>query len=167
MNNNNITLSYDLLTKGDYVKNGNDLIISHGPLEEIVTDYFTNPFDLKSPQGSTITKNIVNILAVDTDSNLLAFEDPQAIGKITISDSAVVVQRGDKFIELQKGDFIYLNDVVDAANGAVGIGFKDQSTISVDPGAKMVIDDFVYDPDDPSTGSVSYTHLTLPTICSV
>ena len=41
MNNNNITLSYDLLTKGDYVKNGNDLIISHGPLEEIVTDYFT------------------------------------------------------------------------------------------------------------------------------
>ena len=42
MNNNNITLSYDLLTKGDYVKNGNDLIISHGPLEEIVTDYFTN-----------------------------------------------------------------------------------------------------------------------------
>ena len=85
MNNNNITLSYDLLTKGDYVKNGNDLIISHGPLEEIVTDYFTNPFDLKSPQGSTITKNIVNILAVDTDSNLLAFEDPQAIGKITKS----------------------------------------------------------------------------------
>ena len=160
MNNNNITLSYDLLTKGDYVKNGNDLIISHGPLEEIVTDYFTNPFDLKSPQGSTIAKNIVNILAVDTDSNLLAFEDPQAIGKITISDSAVVVQRGDKFIELQKGDFIYLNDVVDAANGAVGIGFKDQSTISVDPGAKMVIDDFVYDPDDPSTGSMNANILT-------
>ena len=90
----------------------------------------------------------------------MAFEDPNAIGKITIADGPVVVQRADQFVELNAGDLIYLNDVGESKAGSVGIAFADQSTISIDTGAKMVIDDFVYDPEEPATGSMNANILT-------
>ena len=86
---------------------------------------------------------------------MAGFDDPLAIGKITISEGPVSVQRLDQTIELNTGDFIYLNDTVEADSGAVGISFTDQSSISIDPGAKMLIDDFVYDPENPTTGSMN------------
>ena len=51
--------------------------------------------------------------------------------------------------------FIYLNDIVKSDSGSVGIAFADQSSISIDPGATMIIDDFVYDPENPTTGSMN------------
>ena len=38
---------------------------------------------------------------------------------------------------------------------AVGIAFADETTMSVDPNSTMVIDDFVYDPENPTTGSMN------------
>ena len=164
---NTIQISYEQLSQGKYVRTGDDLSITTenlwGDSETVLLkNYFQTSPDLVTAKGSTLKGNIVNLLAVDSQPNTsnVAFEDPQAIGKITTADSAVVVQRADQFIELQKGDFIYLNDVVDAANGAVGISFKDESSISVDPGAKMVIDDFVYDPAEPTTGSMNANIIT-------
>jgi hypothetical protein len=164
---NTIQISYEQLSQGKYVRTGDDLSITTenlwGDSETVLLkNYFETSPDLVTAKGSTLKGNIVNLLAVDSQPNTsnVAFEDPQAIGKITTADSAVVVQRADQFIELQKGDFIYLNDVVDAANGAVGISFKDESSISVDPGAKMVIDDFVYDPAEPTTGSMNANIIT-------
>ena len=58
---------------------------------------------------------------------MAGFDDPLAIGKITISEGPVSVQRLDQIIELNTGDFIYLNDTVEADSGAVGIAFADQS----------------------------------------
>ena len=86
---------------------------------------------------------------------MAGFDDPLAIGKITISDGPVSVQRLDQTIELNTGDFIYLNDTVKSDSGSVGIAFADQSSISIDPGATMIIDDFVYDPENPTTGSMN------------
>jgi len=83
-----------------------------------------------------------------------------SIGKITITDGVVVIQRDNQSIELQEGDSIYLNDVVEAKGGSVGIAFADQTSMSIDPGAKMVIDEFVYDPEDPTTGSMSANVIT-------
>ena len=164
---NTIQISYEQLSQGKYVRTGDDLSITTenlwGDSETVLLkNYFITSPDLVTAKGSTLKGNIVNLLAVDSQPNTsnVAFEDPQAIGKITTADSVVVVQRADQFIELQKGDFIYLNDVVDAANGAVGISFKDESSISVDPGAKMVIDDFVYDPAEPTTGSMNANIIT-------
>ncbi len=42
----------------------------------------------------------------------------------------------------------------------MGIAFADQSSISIDPGTTMVIDDFVYDPENPTTGSMNANVLT-------
>ena len=86
---------------------------------------------------------------------MVAFSDPLAIGKITTAEQAFKIQRGDQTIELSEGDFIYLDDVISAGGTAVGIAFADETTMSVDPNSTMVIDDFVYDPEDPTTGSMS------------
>ncbi|SVD40226.1 uncharacterized protein METZ01_LOCUS393080, partial [marine metagenome] len=78
-----------------------------------------------------------------------------SIGKITIADGIVVIQRDNQSIELQEGDSIYLNDIIEAKGGSVGIAFKDQTTMSIDAGSKMVVDEFVYDPETPTTGSMN------------
>ena len=78
-----------------------------------------------------------------------------SIGKITIADGVVVIQRDNQLIELQEGDSIYLNDIIEAKGGSVGIAFKDETTMSIDAGSKMVVDEFVYDPEAPTTGSMN------------
>ena len=83
------------------------------------------------------------------------FNDPLAIGKVTTAEETFKIQRGDQTIELSEGDFIYLDDVISAGGTAVGIAFADETTMSVDPNSTMVIDDFVYDPENPTTGSMN------------
>ena len=163
-----IEISHEQLSAGSFIKSGDDLTISTtdlwGDTETILLkDYFLTSPDLVTSKGSTLKGNIVNLLAVDSqplDQEYVAFEDPDAIGKITIADAPVVVQRLDNFLELQQGDLIYLNDVVEAKAGAVGITFADKSNISIDPGAVMVIDDFVYDVENPTTGSMNANIIT-------
>ena len=165
-----IELSYEQLSNSKLVRTGDDLtIITHSNLSNesnklLLKHYFDSSLDLVTTNGSTLKGNIVNLLAVHSDTldqSYVAFEDPQAIGKITITDGPVNVIRLNQTIQLNEGDFIYLNDVVgDKSGGAVGIAFADESSISIDPGATMVIDDFVYDPENPTTGSMNANVLT-------
>jgi len=151
---NTIEVSYEQLSTGKFVRTDNDLSIStqnlSGETETVLLkDYFLTSPDLVTTKGSILKSDIVNLLAINSqplDHGMIAFEDPQAIGKITIADGPVIVQRADKFIELNAGDFIYLNDIVEANTGSVGIAFADETTLSIDAGSKMVVDEFVYDP---------------------
>ena len=86
---------------------------------------------------------------------MAVFKDPQAIGKITTAEQSFTIQRGDQTLTLNEGDFIYLDDVISAGGTAVGIAFADETTMSVDPNSTMVIDDFVYDPENPTVGSMN------------
>ena len=76
-----------------------------------------------------------------------------SIGKITIADGVVVIQRSNQSIELQEGDPIYLNDIIEAKSGSVGLTFTDETTFSIDAGSQVVVDEFVYDPGN--TGSMN------------
>ena len=156
-----IIISYEQLSKGNYVRTGNDLSITtqdtRGDLETVMLkNYFLTSLDLVTEKGSTLKGHIVNLLAIDSQPNTnVAFEDPQAIGKITTSESAINVQRMDQTIQLNEGDFIYLNDVIKSNTNAVGIAFKDETTMSVDPNSTMVVDNFVYDAENPTVGSMN------------
>ena len=109
---NKIEISYEQLSTGKFIKNGNDLTITTkdlwGDTETVLLeDYFLTSPDLVTSKGSTLKGNIVNLLAIDSqplDHGMLAFEDPNAIGKITIADGPVVVQRADQLVELNAGD---------------------------------------------------------------
>jgi hypothetical protein len=86
---------------------------------------------------------------------MAGFKDPLAIGKVTTAEGTFTIQRGDQTIELGAGDFIYLDDVISAGSTSVGVAFADETTMSVDPNSTMVIDDFVYDPENPTVGSMN------------
>ena len=163
-----IEISYEQLSTGKFIRDGSDLTITTNNLfgeseTVLLKNYFLTSPDLVTTKGSILKGNIVNLLAINSqplDQTYVAFEDPQAIGKITIADGPVVVQRADQLIELQVGDFIYLNDVIEAKTGSVGIAFADETTLSVDAGSKMVVDEFVYDPENPTTGSMNANIIT-------
>ena len=76
-----------------------------------------------------------------------------SIGTITIADGIVVIQRDNQSIELQEGDSIYLNDIIEAKGGSIGLTFTDETTFSIDAGSQIVVDEFVYDPGN--TGSMN------------
>lgn len=53
------------------------------------------------------------------------------------------------------GDFVYRGDVIQTgADGALGITFVDGSTFTVSSNARMVVDEFVYDPKGHSNSSL-------------
>ena len=156
-----IDVSIKQLLNSSVLRTGDDLSISmhlSGDTETVLLkDYFLTSPDLETTNG-ILKGNIVNLLAKNSqplDQGMVAFEDPQAIGKITTSDGAISVQRLDQSIQLNEGDFIYLNDIVKSNASAVGIAFADETTMSVDPNSTMVIDDFVYDPENPTAGSMN------------
>ena len=142
-----ITIDGSTLLHGDYSVSNNDLIISTDSDTTLIKDYFVNLPILESPQGATLTPKLVSSLSAYNSNTLLGFEDPKAIGEITVTDGPIVITRLGQKIELNQGDFIYLNDLVDVGTMTVGITFKDDTALSLEPGAKMVVDEFYYDPE--------------------
>ena len=150
-----ITIDGSTLLHGDYSVSNNDLIISTDSDTTLIKDYFVNLPILESPQGATLTPKLVSSLSAYNSNELLGFEDPKAIGEITVTDGPIVITRLGQKIELNQGEFIYLNDLVDVGTMTVGITFKDNTALSLEPGAKMVVDEFVYDPEEPTTGGMN------------
>ena len=109
-----ITIDGSLLIHGEYSYKGQDLIISSESDSVVLKDYFEHLPNLVSPQGSKLSPHLVSSLSAynstKQSSEFVAFEDPNAIGEITVTDGPIVVTRLSQKIELQQGDFIYLND---------------------------------------------------------
>ena len=79
-----------------------------------------------------------------------------SIGQVTIHKGNAVVDRqdGDKGIEVQKDLDILSYDTVKTGNGKVGIQFIDDTRVDVTEHSKLLIDEFIYDPNT-NTGSLS------------
>jgi hypothetical protein len=81
-----------------------------------------------------------------------------AAGSVSIEHpSAVVVQAslGGQSGNAKIGDPIYLGDVVSTgSDGRAGITFNDGSAFDLSPNARMVMDEFVYDPNSKSNSSL-------------
>jgi hypothetical protein len=81
-----------------------------------------------------------------------------AAGSVSIEHvSAVVVQAsvGGQSGGAKIGDSVYLGDVVSTgSDGRVGITFNDGSAFDLSPNARMVMNEFVYDPNSKSNSSL-------------
>jgi len=87
---------------------------------------------------------------------ILAKNSFATIGEVTLHKGNAVVDRqdGDKGIEVQKDLDIFSYDTVKTGNGKVGIQFIDQTRVDVTEHSKLLIDEFIYDPNT-NTGSLS------------
>ena len=100
-----ITIDGSVLLRGDYSVIDKDLIISTDSDTILVKDYFVNLPTRVSPQGATLTPKLVSSLSAYQSNEFLAFQDPKAIGEITVTDGPIVITRVGQKIELQQGDY--------------------------------------------------------------
>jgi hypothetical protein len=80
-----------------------------------------------------------------------------AAGSVSIEHvSAVVVQASlGQSGDAKVGDSVYLGDVVSTgSDGSVGIAFTDGTAFDLSPNARMVMNEFVYDPNSKSNSSL-------------
>ncbi|MCP4615047.1 MAG: FecR domain-containing protein [Bradyrhizobium sp.] len=80
-----------------------------------------------------------------------------ATGSVTVEHAgAVVVQASvGKADQAKIGDLVYLGDVVrTGADGKAGINFADGSSFNLSSNARIVLDEFVYDPNGKSNSTL-------------
>jgi len=79
-----------------------------------------------------------------------------SIGEVTIHNGSAVIDRqdGDKNIEVEKQLDVFSYDTVKTGQGQVGIKFIDDTRVDVTAHSKLIIDEFVYDPNT-NTGKLS------------
>jgi hypothetical protein len=98
------------------------------------------------------------------------------IGKIVVAAGSVTLERASAVVvqastagqagQAKVGDLVYQGDAVaTGADGKVGINFTDGSSFNLSNSARMVLDEFVYDPN--STSNASLFNLTKGTLTFV
>jgi len=98
------------------------------------------------------------------------------IGKVVVATGSVTLERAGAPVvqvgtagqagQAKVGDLVYQGDAVaTGADGKVGINFTDGSSFNLSNNARMVLDEFVYDPN--STSNVSLINLTKGTFTFV
>jgi hypothetical protein len=117
--------------------------------------------------ASTILPQLVQAQGTSTTGGL---ERPigkiiTAAGDITIEHTAAVVAvlaSVDRSVRAKQGDLVYRGDVVQTGrDGKLDITLTDGTTINISSNARMVLDEFVYDPN--STSNSTFFSLTKGT----
>lgn len=79
-----------------------------------------------------------------------------AIGSITeLQNAPASIQRSQQSLTGSKGTGIESMDTVKTAAGKTGITFQDDTRVQVNENSKLVIDDFVYDPNNKKAGKLA------------
>ena len=98
------------------------------------------------------------------------------IGKVVVATGSVTLERAGAVVvqvsttaqaaQAKVGDLVYQGDAVaTGADGKVGINFTDGSSFNLSSNARMVLDEFVYDPN--STSNATLFKLTKGTFTFV
>ncbi len=86
------------------------------------------------------------------------------IGKVATAKGAITVEHGDAVVlqanlpanagQTKVGDLVYKGDIVaTGADGAIGITFTDGTAFNLSSNARMVLNEFVYDPNGKSNST--------------
>lgn len=150
-----------LMFQGEYRRDGFDLVIEDEDRRVVVSDYFRagkRP-TLESPEGARLTDDIVAALAVSDSGLRYAQATPPAptaaIGRVeTVTGQATVIRNGTPVV-LNQGDPVFKGDVVQTdRSSSLGITFVDGSSFSLASGARMVLNDMVYQPGGTQNSSL-------------
>jgi len=83
-----------------------------------------------------------------------------SVGNVTATAGTATLTRDGVTKPLTNGDQIHMGDTLTTGpGGSTSISFADGTQLTLAENAKLTIDDYVYDPANPSTGSASYSWL--------
>jgi hypothetical protein len=110
-----------LLFAGDFEKSGTDLIISDREHRVVVNDYFRGEKHpvLVSPEGAALDSKVIEALSGHT-AYAQAGTAPAAkvIGHVVKMTGSASIVRNGVTIDLNNGDNVYQNDVVQTGSGS-------------------------------------------------
>src|SRR5260221_5303090 len=153
------------LFTADFTRKGPDLVLTGEEGRKVlVRDYSRHEKapDLASLEGALMTASLVEILAGSRapgqyaqDMQAGAPTGPRPIGRVeTLTGSASAVRNGVA-MELNVGDLIFQGDVVQTrTDSTLAIAFSDGSAFTLNENARMVLNEFVYDPNSTSNSAV-------------
>ena len=121
---------------------------------------------LFAPDGSALTGDLVEALAGSVAPNQYAQAGtptpsaPPPIGRVASVQGNATAVRNGVAVSLNVGDAVYQNDVVQTGSSAsaVGVIFGDGTTFNLTANARMVLNEFVY---NPAPGSVNSALINL------
>ena len=147
-----------LLFSGNFQKSGNDLVISDELHRVVVPNYFHGDKRpaLVSPEGAPLDAKVVDALTGHI-AYAQAAGAPAAklVGHIAkLTGSASVVRNGVT-VELQNGDAVYQNDVVQTGSGStIGLVLNDGTTFNLNANARLMLNDLTFDATSNSNSSL-------------
>ena len=148
-----------LLFSGDYERSGNDLIISDHDHRTVVHDYFRGQQRpaLVSSEGATVDPKIIDALTGHVDYAQAAGTSPagKVVGHVAkLAGSASIVRNGVT-VELNNGDAVYQNDVVQTGSGStIGLVMIDGTTFNLTANARLMLNDLTFDATSTSNTSL-------------
>ncbi|MBL9035860.1 MAG: cadherin domain-containing protein, partial [Rhodospirillaceae bacterium] len=157
----------DWLLTAEFARNGQDLTIRGADgVNAVVPDYFAGdaPPPLITDSGARLEGALVETLAGPraplqfADLQLAQASDATgAIGRVTAIEGVVQVSRADgSQAQLAEGDAVFLRDVIQAAaDGKISIEFVDGTSFALSDGARMTLDELVFNPGGGNTFSAS------------
>ena len=152
------------LFHAEFKRAGSDLTLTGQDGHKLVVPGYFNHDKLPTllaPDGAALTGDVVQALAGPLAPGQYAQAGAPApgaappIGRVaTVQGNATAVRNGVA-VTLNTGDAVYKGDVVQTASGnsAVGVIFGDGSTFNLSANARMVLNEFVYNPAPGSANS--------------
>lgn len=152
-----------MLFLGDYDRQGENLVVSHEGQTHVIDGYFgsENLPALQAPNGAFLTGDTVATLAGLKFGGQFAQAgggEPVEIGKvIKLDGTATSTSAAGVRTDLEVGTPVYQGDVIETGTGSkLGITFVDKTVFSMSAGARMVLDELVYDPNSVADSSMSF-----------
>ena len=150
------------LLNASLARRGDDLLIGGADRPAlIILDYFTadrSP-DLQTEGGAVLPGRVIAKLAgpdLDHPEMAAQAQDQAVIGHIETVEGEVIITRADgSQVIASVGTPVFQDDVIvtDGA-GSVGLRFVDGMTLSLGADARMVLDEFVYQPEAGEGGGI-------------
>ena len=98
----------------------------------------------------------LGLLLLQTSLSLLTLPAQAAVGTITSQqhDPATIERKKDK-LKGEKGTGVEMSDLLRTGEGKLGITFVDDTKVQMTENSKLVIDEFVYDPNQKDAGKLA------------
>ena len=103
-----------------------------------------------------IFRFIIGLILLTLTTLVVSVNSFASIGEVALHKGNAVIDRkdGDQGVEVKKDLDVFSYDTVKTGNGKVGIVFVDNTKVDITEHSKLLIDEFVYDPNT-KTGSLS------------
>src|SRR3984893_13100857 len=148
-----------LLFSGDHQRSGADLIVSDHDHRVVVPDYFHGDKrpTLVPPEGAPLDPKVIEALTGHVQYAQAAGTAPAAkvVGHVVKMTGSASIVRNGVTIDLNNGDTVYQNDVVQTGSGStLGLVLIDGTTFNMTANARLMLNDLTYDANSASNTSL-------------